>query len=1024
MIQTHATSYGAEALTQLTATVAELKSGDPMTLVTVIVPNNLAGMTARRHLAKGVLPGTTGVAALEVSTLPRLAERLAAHKLAPRRPATTAIIATAWRAALADKPGLFEDVVEHPATLRALVDAHRELRDLNDETLDAVAASGKLAADVVRLHRDTTARIADGWYDTTDLLDAATDAVAREDFGAPVVIHLPQEVTQAEARFARALSEVISATVIAGLTGTLRSDESLHRTLQLLGTTTDASAEPPVAHRVLNASDADDEVRCVVREVIQTLSTDKAHRVAVLYSNANPYARLLHEHLAAAEISINGPGIRPVDERAVTRTFLELLALADRDVPRADLFRTLAAAPTHDFTGTRIPLARWERTSRSAGVVAGDDWTVRLGHYIESETRLAEQTQTEPDREWLAQKHRDTAHTAVALRDFAVTLRTTLDEAEGITEWPALSTWAVRLFTTVFGDADSMVRLPEEELRAAADLLAALRRLASLGETGGLASFRAMRDILELELSGALPRIGRFGDGVLVAPISAGIGLDLDTVFVVGLSEDLYPGRAREDAVLPERARDAANGELQTVRDQVNRKMRNLYAAFASASTVVASFSRGDLRRSSQRLPSRWLLPTLRELTGNHSLAATEWADATDQLTTSGSFAGELLRTANLATEQEWRIRLALSDQLTDDIVASGREMVSARAGDALTRFDGDLRGADNLPDYATGAPSISPTALESYATCPHAFFVQRLLKVQQLEQPEDTVTISAADIGTFMHACLDDLVQEFRDRLPGFGEPWSDEQRTRLLQIATAKADAYEQQGLTGHPTLWEGERRRIMADLAAMLDTDDAWRTDVDARVVDSELAFGMYGQAAVEVAVPSGTVSMLGSADKVDLGSDGTLYVTDVKTGSNRNFKGISQDDPVVGGAKLQLPVYAHAARARIQETVEQVATAYWFVRRDRGRIGIDLTPEVESLYAETLDVLVRAIAGGLFPPKAPDSPDFAWVQCDYCNPDGIGHAENRECWERKRHDPALRDLVSLIDVEAVAGEEDPP
>lgn len=185
MIRTIATRYGAEALAHLTRAVAELKADDPMTSVTVIVPNNLAGITARRHLAKGVLPGTTGVAALEVSTFPRLAERLTAHTLAPRRPATTAIVATAWRAALAADPGRFDDVVDHPATLRALVDAHRELRDLSSENLDAVSESGALASDVVRLHRIAAARIAENWYDTTDLLNAASASVESRGFPVP-----------------------------------------------------------------------------------------------------------------------------------------------------------------------------------------------------------------------------------------------------------------------------------------------------------------------------------------------------------------------------------------------------------------------------------------------------------------------------------------------------------------------------------------------------------------------------------------------------------------------------------------------------------------------------------------------------------------------------------------------------------------------------------------------------------------------------------------------------------------------
>jgi hypothetical protein len=48
---------------------------------------------------------------------------------------------------------------------------------------------------------------------------------------------------------------------------------------------------------------------------------------------------------------------------------------------------------------------------------------------------------------------------------------------------------------------------------------------------------------------------------------------------------------------------------------------------------------------------------------------------------------------------------------------------------------------------------------------------------------------------------------------------------------------------------------------------------------------------------------------------------------------------------------------------------------------------------------------------------------WVQCSYCNPDGLGHSEVRARWERKRHDPTLERLVRLIDpvVYEEAGDE---
>ncbi|MGH3096560.1 MAG: PD-(D/E)XK nuclease family protein [Streptosporangiales bacterium] len=526
--------------------------------------------------------------------------------------------------------------------------------------------------------------------------------------------------------------------------------------------------------------------------------------------------------------------------------------------------------------------------------------------------------------------------------------------------------------------------------------------------------------ITHLELDAALPRLGRFGDGVLVAPLSAAVGLDADVVYAVGLSEDLFPGRLHEDALLPDRVREHADGQLRSYRERIDAHHRHLLAAFASAPRVVASFPRGDLRRSSRRLPSRWLLHTLRALSGRDRLAATEWEHLDGEwLTTSPSYAGTVSSTDLPASEQEWRVRAATVDGLdSDEDVERAVAMIRARARDQLTRYDGNLTGATGLPDYAHRAAVVSPTALEAYATCPHAYFVERLLGVQPVEEPEELVTISPLDTGRLIHESMQDLVTEFADRLPTFGAEWTPLQKARLREIAEAKGTRFESGGLTGHPRLWQRERQRILADLAWMLDNDFEWRHQRSARVLASEMAFGMYGREAVVVHVTDGEVLMRGSADKVDQTAAGTLLVTDIKTGGSRRFRDL-RDDPVAAGTKLQLPVYAYAARQLLGDPDTDVEAAYWFVRKDRGtRIPVELTPEVESVYGCTVGTLVASITAGLFPARAPAAPDFGWVQCPYCNPDGIGHSEVRGRWERKRHDPILRAYAQLVEPDAFA------
>ncbi len=1023
------TGYGVAAYAALRRTVAEIKRADPLAPVTLVVPTNVCGLVARRILARGDGSGRAGIAGLAVSTLPRLAELLAAPTLTAegRRPVTGPILAAAWRRALAEDPGPFGPVAAHPSTVRALVQAHRTLRDLSASALVAVAGTSALATHLVRLHHAVCDQLADRWYDQADLSRTAAEAATAGTVPSvgTVVLFLPQDLDQGSARLVRALAGTTPVVALAGLTGTVRADAAVRRSLHRLGLEqpdAEAALATPTATRVLHASDADDEVRCVVRCVVDTLRDTAAHRVAVLYGSADPYARLLHEHLAAAGVAVNGVGVRPTHEHALARGLLDLLDLPTHEFRRDDLFRLLADAPVRDGDGDRVPVARWERISRVAGVVRGADWDARLGLYVDEERAAADREGAAEDPSaGLVARHQRDAEAAERLRTFVLDLQRRLAAGATARTWRELAPWALDLFHDLFGDEAALARLPEQESRAAGRVELTLAGLQGLDDIEPSADLPALRQVVELELADTLPRLGRFGEGVLVAPISSAVGLDADVVYVLGLAEDLYPGRHHEDSLLPDRVRAASEGELPMSRDRLDREHRHLLAAFAAAPAVVASFPRGDLRRHSHRLPSRWLLPTLRRLSGDPVLAGTRW-DAVEPdgwLAGSASYAGSLVLTDAPATEQEWRLRtLTAGAHLDDPVLAAAGAMVRQRASAAFTRYDGNLAGHD-LPDIADGHRVVSPTSLEAWASCPHAYFVQRLLRVEPVEAPEELMEISPLTVGTLVHEAFDAFVKQVGDARPAPGERWTAEQRALLLDLAEAKAAELHRHGLVGHPRLWEQEWTRIQADLAWLLDADDAWRLERRATLLGSEMTFGMNGAEPVEVPIGDGrTIRFRGSADRVDQADDGTLVVVDLKTGSTRRYRGLDAD-PVLGGTKLQLPVYAYAARQRWGDDGTPVEAAYWFVRKDRGtRIDVRLTPEVERRYADTLAVIADSIAAGLFPQRPPETPSWGFVECPYCDPDGAGHKEARSRWERKRHDPALYAYVALAEPDALA------
>ena len=1016
-----ASPFGAPAYAALSREVARLKAGDALAQVTIVVPSQLVAVAARRHLAAGA-SDQPGIAAVELLTLRRLADRVAGPVLIAhgRRPAVPIVVTAAVRAVLRAAPGMLEPVAEHDATVRALVSAHRELRDLTPEALDAVGASSPLTADVVRIHRSVVARLANDWYDERDLLEQATAGVTSGWTGA-AILFLPGQLSQAELALTRALSHAGTLSVIAGCTGQPRLDAPLAAIEAAVGASTDLPPdELPLATAVFHASDSDDEIRCVVRQVVTALTTTAPHRVAILWSAQEPYARLLSEHLNAAGVRWHGAGVVPLVERSVSRGALGLLALAIDGLRRDAMFAWLAGTSIRRANGTRVPVQRWERWSRLASVIDEADWEPRLNLYA---TRLraeaAEEATADDHRDWLVDRKYADADDVEALREFAVALRNRLVALRAMGKWSRLAAWLDDARRELLGLTDDVTKLPESEQIAALRLRSHIGGLSTLDDVEPVARLGDLRDGLEQQLTDDLPTHGRPGDGLYVGPISAAAGVLADVVFVVGLSDDQYPGRFAEDALLPDEARELSVGQLRGLRDRLDRRERDLLTAFRAAPTVTATFPRGNLRRSNDRLPSRWLVPTLRDITGDARLAATMWESALmgaarrgRPVASSSSYADSVRTTGGPASEQEWRQRAAAGgDPLaTDAIVVAGRELLAARLSPALTRFDGLVGPV--VPDPADPKKPISPTSLEGWVRCPFAYFVERLLRVRAVESPEDLLRISPLEVGNIMHRALQRLLND--GDLPDPDQPWSPQQRERLAAITRELGAKYEAEGLTGHPVLWAQDEARIIADLDRALTDDDRYRSERGARWDSAELPFGRDGKPAVAVRLPDNSeLRFTGFADRVDRRDDGSLVVVDIKTGKASSFKGLDETDPTLHGAKLQLPVYGLAARQEFGSADTEVAAEYWFVGRDLGtRIGYAVTDDVLTEYARVLGVIVDGLRAGVFPmiPAAP-STWASWVDCAYCDPDGLGTTERHRQWQTKALDPALADYVAL-------------
>lgn len=1043
------TAYGPSAQQRLDETVRRLKGHDPLAPVTVIVPTNYVAIAARRSMGRA-----RGVAAVTFLTVYRLAELLGAGPLAAtgRRPVSMPVVAGAVRAVLAQDPGHFAGIHTHPTTERALTRAHRELSEVGEGGLRRLAATSPRAAEVVRIHRAVADRLRPHFSDEHDLVTAATGQVEAGspvfDQLGPVIVHLPQRFTDAQAGLLRAVAQRHPMLVIAGVVGHRPADAPVATALGRLGVElpADHRISPAVGDRGLSVSDADDEVRHALRAVI-----DAAHRgvplgrCAIVYGASEPYARLTTEALEAAGLPWWGTSVRTAATSLLGRSLLDLLALPDRDFARADVSAWLSEAPVRRSDGSFVPAAAWERAARQAGVISGRaHWSERLAQAaLDLEESAAQRLRLDDERG--AERDRREAGWCRALAEFVDEVAERLAAGAEASTWRELSRWCRSLVRDLLGHERHRADWPDEQRRAAERVERIVERLGELDGVDPSPSVTAFRRALELELDGDLGRRGSFAHGVLVGPATLALGVELDLVVVLGLAEGTFPARHRDDALLPDRERQAAAPDLVLRSQRLDDDHRALLAVLEAATESLLVFPRGDLRRSAERAPSRWLLDTV-EARDDVRPPADELGSATGEwFREVPSHVAGLLGTPFPATTQEFDVAGLLEvaeDGETDAIaehealrrrveVARGIELIGARRSSVFTRFDGNLtaggaRRGVRLPSPTDDGVLVSASRLEAWASCPHRYFVRYVLGVDPIETPDDQHRISALDQGSLVHVVLDRWIGEAiaDDAVPAPGRPWPTEARHRLVAIAEEEFDHLEARGLTGRRLHWQRTQRSILRDLATFVDRDDERRAELDATPIATEVGFGLPDahHPPLVYRLPDGRrLRVRGSIDRVDRRGDGGLAVVDYKTGSRSRYSSVDETDPVAAGRFLQLPLYAVAAASMLGTIDAPVDARYWFVSTKGGfdRVGYPVTEGVLALTAETITAIVDGIEAGRFPlhPEAPGWRPFN--PCRFCDPDDLGTRDTHRDWERKRTDPALHPYLALVDPDLLTG-----
>jgi ATP-dependent helicase/DNAse subunit B len=255
-----------------------------------------------------------------------------------------------------------------------------------------------------------------------------------------------------------------------------------------------------------------------------------------------------------------------------------------------------------------------------------------------------------------------------------------------------------------------------------------------------------------------------------------------------------------------------------------------------------------------------------------------------------------------------------------------------------------------------------SASRLETYATCPHQFYIQHVLNLEPKETPE--LGLDAAQVGSILHAILEKVYQEV--------DATTDlESLLAILEdtATTVFANAPRTLGFRPSP-LWAVEQAQFIEMLRKTIEAlhaeSQGWKP------IRFEAMFGIYGTPALLLDTDGEVVRLHGVIDRVDQTADGLIRVIDYKTGGSH----LSKND-LISGRRLQLPIYALAAQEALGlGTV--VEGFYWQIRDAKAsslklsRFNTDTLKGPEGAYAVALDHIQHNLVGiraGQFPPIPP-------------------------------------------------------
>ncbi len=965
------------------------KAASPFAAVTLLVDNPLQGTLVRRQLIEMAANGPTkSIANLNVLTPIDLVAKIASNfsNLGFSEPKTEYLEAVIF--SLMNQEQVGDDSEQSMATASAVAKVFRKLQFVSDDALESLRISnaststqkyvfGLIQSARNHINLDTAAK-------TCSELEKVLS-----------LSHKPFLVSQIGT-----ILNLLSAPAnsLLGLLETLKSQITVLNFVQVI----DDKREPLSKDNVVLVSSPDPtlEVSMLTRDLMQSLNSVRADRIAVLYPDESEYGNQVRDAIDEATIHWHGKG----------RTFLQSSIICRG----LDLLLEILSERDNTFSGLdRIRLMRLIENGHMSIPGVGIDMN-KVRRWIRRQELYADCVSWISILDDVAENDFDPENSVASeLKSFLMAFEDQLLVISKSMTWQELGKSIWFWLEMMYAKSGLIVEgsIEDDAWRRLRGLL--LGELAELQPLlSGIGGFNFVNEVTNLrnmvrtKVADKAISHGNLSTGVMVGDIASATFLTFDKVYLLGATEGLLPTVTKEDPYLPVQILEVidekrmANASKQNSVDNVADVLASVVS---SARSVVVFRPRGGTRTKLENEPSRFLGPEMndRKNGSNPRIFQVENREHSFSLDLGSGKLGPI----NEAEHVQLLEKFVPQDHSTFE------KSLEAWRNPTHNEYFGKLTCAtDSKPIWSpANSKPLSSTGIDVFITCPYQFLMTKIIGFSGSNRADLLDDFNPNKFGTYFHKQMENFVNECQANgtAPGPGQNWFDGAAEMFIGNYFMKnIHLFLNRGQAGWSRSFDYHLTQVLRALPMFFEIEPAeLRQNPDLVIYKPEFSFGYEGDEAeliIQDNENSDKYHIRGAIDRLDVSPDENFVaLMDFKTGSLKKMKAKLQitdvrEELAASRKTVQDIIYRRVAMERFKKASD--AKVFFVFIPDEGKAAFlhaKFAHDPENFLMKTLRRIKAAgLTGEFLPTKGGLQGDHQY--CSVCAaikviPVGVGAAE---------------------------------